>query len=347
MSGKSSAKGVKMTGFGQLLVVSLLLLSTSPSAQSGMIRGKVRTSNGVTINSALVELKQATGGVIAQFNTRNDGDFEFVGLRAGEYEVLVTAGGFESARQVVKLNENNTRVNPAAAINEIVSIEIIIQPRQESSIAPPGTSFIQDVPKPARASYEKGIAKLREGKVEEGTALLQDATAQFNNYFDAHFALGFQYYLLGRDKEALESLERARLINDRGASVYYVFGLVMVREQKFHIAEYAFGKSAELNANHVASHFNHAVALIEVALRSADPREVKSSLAGAERELDRAWELSSNHLNTVFLQRARVFEKQGNVEAAANELERYVKAEPDAKNVAQVRQKIEALRANR
>jgi Tfp pilus assembly protein PilF len=203
---------------------------------------------------------------------------------------------------------------------------------------------VQDVPKIARASYEKGMSKLREGKSEEAIAFLRQATAQFNDYFDAHFALGFEFYRLGKDNEALESLERARLINDRGASVYYVFGMVMARQQKYVVAEYAFGKAAELSANHISARFNHAVALIEVALRAKESGEVASALAEAERELDRAWELSNKRLNTVFLQRARIHQKRGDNEAAARELEGYLKAEPDAKNAAEIRQRIVKLR---
>jgi hypothetical protein len=120
--------------------------------------------------------------------------------------------------------------------------------------------------------------------------------------------------------------------------------MVMVRQQKFHAAEYAFGKAAELNDSHVNAHFNHAVALIEVALRTKDAGEVKTVLANADRELDRAWDLSGKRLNTVFLQRARVHEERGNRDAAARELENYLKAEPNAKDAAGVKEAITKLR---
>ena len=67
-------------------------------------------------------------------------------------------------------------------------------------------------------------------------------------------------------------------------------------------------------------------------------------LANADRELDRAWDLSGKRLNTVFLQRARVHEERGNKEAAARELENYLKAEPNAKDAAGVKEAIAKLR---
>ena len=330
-----------------LALVPLLFLPLAAFAQNSMIKGKVRASDGVVVNDAIVELRGSTGAVIGQAFSRNEGDFAFSGLRPGEYEVHVTMSGFEAGMQMVALRDS-MRVNaPSDVVSEVVTIEVVLRRRPEPTLGPPGTSFAQDVPKLARDNYAKGIAKIREGRSDEGITLLREAISEFNDYFDAHLALGFEFYRLGKDNDALESLERARQINDKGAVVYYTFGLVMVRQQKFRTAEFAFGKSAELNDGHVNSHFNHAVALIEVALRTRDQSEAKGFLANADRELDRAWDLSGKRLNTVFLQRARVHEERGDKEAAARALENYLKAEPDAKNAAVVKEAIAKLRAKK
>lgn len=307
-------------------------------AQNSMLRGKVRGSDGAVVNNATVELRGSAGAVIGQEFTRNDGDFSFSRLPAGEYEVHVEMSGYEPSMQIVALRD------ASRGISEVVTIEVVLRPRAEPALGPPGTSFAQDVPKAARAAYVKGVSKIREGKSDEGIASLREATAGFSDYFDAYLALGFEFYRLGNDSDALEALERARQINDRGAAVYYTFGMVMVRQQKFRAAEYAFGKAAELNDSHVNAHFNHAVALIEVALRTKDPSEIQTVLANADRELDRAWDLSGKRLNTVFLQRARVHEERGDKKAAARELENYLKAEPDAKDGAAVKEAIAKLR---
>lgn len=327
-----------------LALAALLLLPMAGFAQNSMLRGKVRRSDGTVVNNASVELRGSTGAVIGQEFSRNDGDFSFSRLRAGEYEVHVTMSGYEPSIQMVALRDSMMVNTASDVISEVVTIEVVLRPRAEPALAPPGTSFAQDVPKAARAAYVKGVSKIQEGKSDEGVAFLREATAEFRDYFDAYLALGVEFYRLGKDRDALEALERARQINGRGAAVYYTFGMVMVRQQKFRAAEYAFGKAAELNDSHANAHFNHAVALIEVALRSKDPSEVKTVLANADRELDRAWDLSGKRLNTVFLQRARVHEERGNKEAAARALENYLKAEPDAKDGAAVKEAIAKLR---
>jgi len=308
-----------------------------------MIRGKVRADDGLAVYNAIVELRGMAGAVVGQYLTRNDGDFTFTQLSAGEYEVVVTMAGYRPAREIVQLR-GGIRPNSPQIVSEVVNVEINLQPSGEPPLGPPGTNFVQNVPKPARAAYEKGIAKIRDGKPAEGILLLREATVQYNDYFDAHFALGSEFYRLGKDMEALEALERARQINDRGEGVYYMFGMVMLRQQKFRAAEYAFAKAAELNDHHVSAHFNHAVCFIELALRTKDAVQVTDLLTQADRELDRAWELSDKHLSSVFFQRARVHQERGNRDAAARELENYLKAEPGAKNATALKEAIRKLR---
>jgi tetratricopeptide (TPR) repeat protein len=320
----------------------VLLSALTASAQNNMIRGKVRASNGTTVNNAIVELKVGGGGMISQTVTRNDGDFAFSNLTPGEYEVAVTLAGYEPTTQLVRFSLND-RMN----FWEVLNVEVTIRPKANANVSPPGTHFAQDVPKAAREAYEKGMAKLREGKSDEGVALLREATASFNDYFDAHFAMGRELFRVGRDNDALEELERARQINDRQNAVYYMFGLVMLKQKKFAIAEYGFREAARLDSNHPLTHFYRGVALIELSAQTSDVKQSATDLNDAEKELGMAWEMSEGRLNDVYFQRARIYERRGNKGAAARELESYLKAEPEAKNAAMIRAAIARLRGDK
>jgi tetratricopeptide (TPR) repeat protein len=319
----------------------VLALSTTALAQRSMIRGKVHAPNNSPLNNAIVELRVGGGGMIGQAVTRNEGDFEFTGLQPGEYEIAVTASGFEPTVQIVRFS-NTEKMN----FMEVLNVEIIVRPKADAPLSAPSTYFAQDVPKLARAAYDKAIAKLREGKSEEGMALLHEATATFNEYFDAHFMLGKELFRAGRDNDALEELERARQINDKQDALYQMFGLVMLKQKKFNLAQRIFREAISINANNTAAHYYRGMALIELAIREGDNERV-ADLNEAEKELERAWELSDKRLNDVYLQRARIYERRGNKDAAAHELEQYLKAEPDAKNAAAIRQAITALRGTR
>ena len=321
------------------IVILIVSSSTAAFAQSSTLRGKVRSTERVTVNNAIVELRYSGGGMIAQTVTRNDGDFIFSGLTPAEYEVAVTIAGYYPTVEIARFSMPD-RMN----FSEVLNIEVLIRPRQDNVLAAPGTHFAQDVPKTARAAYERGMTRLREGKSDEALAGFREAIAVFDDYFDAQFALGKELFRTGNDVEALKALERARQINDRQDAVYYLFGLVMVKQGKFAVAEYAFREGTRLNANSPALHFYHAQTLIELGIRGSDKLQSAADLESANKELDRAWELSEKRLTAVHLQRARIHRKLGEREAAARDLENYLKAEPDAKNAAAIRAEVTKLR---
>jgi Tfp pilus assembly protein PilF len=312
------------------------------SGQNNTIRGKVRTNEGTVVNNAIVTLSKAGGGTMGEMVTGNDGDFTFIGLVGGEYVITVNASGFETTTQSVAFNQS-----PYERFHDTLNVEVVITPKPDQALtAPPGTTFAQEVPKPAKTAYDKALSKFAEGKSTAGIALLQQAIEIFNSYFDAYYALGTAYYRAGQLDDAVAALEKARQVNDRDGAVYHMFGLVMLKQGKIAVAEYAFKQAAGLNATSVASHFYHGYALIELANRSKAPKERGEELSLADRELGAAWDLSSKRLFAVYLEKARIHEMVGDKEAAAADLESYLKGTPDSKQAASIRQEISKLRGD-
>ncbi len=64
-----------------------------------------------------------------------------------------------------------------------------------------------------------------------------------------------------------------------------------------------------------------------------------------EAALAEAFELSGRKLSAVHQQLARVYERRGEPARAADELEKYLRANPGLKNAEAVRQAVKALRA--
>ncbi len=325
------------SGFLFILLVAVAAAAQNPN---NMIRGKVRSTSGAPLNNAIVELHDAGGALLSQTVTRNDGDFAFLRVIPAEYQITVTVSGFHTAAQRVVFTQSSS-----SNFYEVLNVEIIAQPVKDNAAGATGVSFAQDVPKAARAAYEKAVMKLREGKAEEGVTFLREAIGIFNQYFDANFALAKELYRTGKDQEALEAVERARQVNEREGAVYQLFGMIMLRQRKFQVAEFAFREAIRFNANLTAAYLFHAMALIELAIRAKDKKELSETLADAEKALNRAFELSSKRLPEVYMQRARIYERRGDKEAAAVALEDYLKAEPNAPNAAMIKQAIEKLRA--
>jgi hypothetical protein len=83
----------------KLLVVILILLGTSVVfAQSAKLKGRVLDPSGATIPGVQVTLHQADT-IVAQGVTSSTGDFE-IGVAPGEYQVEISAPGFQSRRAV-------------------------------------------------------------------------------------------------------------------------------------------------------------------------------------------------------------------------------------------------------
>lgn len=321
----------------------MLVAAAAAQAQNNVIRGKVRSTKGATVNNAIVELKIGGGAMIGQTVTRNDGDFAFSSLSAGDFEISVTVAGYEPATEMVTF-----RLPPGMSTIETIQVEVLIKPKAEAApLAPPGANFVQDVPRAARAAYEKGMAKIREGKTDEGVVLLREAIGSYGDYFGAHLALGAEMLKAGKYEEALQSLERARQINQREGAVYYLFGMVMLKQQKFAVAEYAFREASKLSGASASAHFYRGVALVELSTRTSDQKQGGVDLADAEREFIRARELSDNRLSDSCLQLARVYQRRGEKEKAAVELESYLRAEPNSKNAVLIKEEITRLRSGR
>ena len=68
-------------------------------------------------------------------------------------------------------------------------------------------------------------------------------------------------------------------------------------------------------------------------------------LDGAESELKDADRLSSRKLVLVHIQRARLYEKRGEKKRAADELEEYLRQNPNAENAGAIREAVKKLRS--
>jgi Tfp pilus assembly protein PilF len=307
-----------------------------------MIRGRVRAADGTTINNAMVELYQGNGGMVAQAVTRNEGDFTFGQIPAAEYEVHVAASGFEPVTQSVKFMQTSR-----VTFGEVVSVEITLRVKAATSTPVVGVRFVQEVPKAARAAFDKAMEHLRDNKYDEALTQLREAVGIFNDYFDANFMLARELMRANHDQEALEALERARHVNEREGAIYHLFGLVMLKQKKFVVAEMAFREAIKFNPNHAVFHLYRGKALIELAIYSKDENRLAEDLDNAAKALDQAWELSEKKLTEVHLQRARIYIRKNEKEAAIKEFENFLKAEPNAPNAAAIRQAIDNLRGNK
>jgi tetratricopeptide (TPR) repeat protein len=327
-----------------------LLLLTSPAvgAQQGhTIHGKVRNEQNVNLVGVSVDLQTGTGGsLIAQTVTNNEGDFFFSGLEGSSYVIVIASPDYNPVSERVDFVR---RVNAGEA-GETQAVYLTLVRKTAPRTRAPGTTFIQAIPPAARTALERALQLSKDGKGALAVALMQEAIKIFPDYFDARFALGNELMKEGRLSEAIAELEQARRINPKDGRVYETFGLVMMQQKKYAVAAAVFAEAARLNALDPQPQLLRAIALIEYATllgptaAGKNNAERSSALAEAENSLARAFALSGQKLSSVYLQRARIYEKRGEPLRAATELEQYLQVNPAARNADEIRQAIKKLR---
>jgi tetratricopeptide (TPR) repeat protein len=214
-----------------------------------------------------------------------------------------------------------------------------------------GTSFSQPVPSAARSLFERAMAMSKAGKGELAQTLLKETLKIYPDYFDAHLALGNELFKSGRLQEAMTEFERARTINPKDDQVYLSVGLVMMQQKRYEVAAAIFTDASLLNPNEPLHPLMRGIALVRQAAaikqsgsKNADA-EGEALYKKAESALARASDLSAGKLPEVYLYRALIYERRGERERAALELEQYLQINPFVENAEAIREAIRKLRA--
>jgi tetratricopeptide (TPR) repeat protein len=181
--------------------------------------------------------------------------------------------------------------------------------------------------------------------------LLKEALKIYPDYFDAHLALGNELFKAGKLREAMTEFERARSINPKDDQVYLSVGLVMMQQKRYDVAAAVFADASLLNPNEPLHPLMRGIALVRQA-SAINLADAKSSEAErdalykkAEGALARASELSGGKLPEVYLYRALIYERRGERERAAAELEQYLQINSGVENADAIREAIRKLRA--
>ena len=327
-------------------VVLCLVCVTSSRAQGHTIRGKVQDTSGAHVARVTVSLESGTGAMVNQTVTNNEGDFSFSGLGDTSYVITISAPDYNPASEHVDFVRTASANDPG----ETRTIEITLIGKGTRSPRA-GLKFAQNVPQAALDAFEQATKLLSSGRVQEAQAALETAIKIFPDYFDARFILAGELAKQGKLDEAIKQLNEAQRINPRDDRVWYAFGVALQQQGKYAVAARVFAQAAELNPGEPqyalvaqATALIDQASMINPAKSQSNSAERTFALASAERALTRAEQLSGKKLPEVHLQRARLFEKRGDLAAAAGELEKYLRQAPDAKNASAIRDAIKRLR---
>jgi tetratricopeptide (TPR) repeat protein len=319
------------------LLVALALLPVGQAIQqtnSNSISGHVSNNQHAPLADLRVELLNEVDSVISTVKTDGSGLFVFRKLSDGTFYVRVQTSGTNYVSQTKRVEL--ARPHGFGAAYEELDFVLAIN-TNTSNTAKPGVVFVQEVPDAARKQYEKGSELLgKSNKRSEAFAALKSAIELFPQYFDALELLGTEQVKDGQYDAAIPVLTKALEINSRAYASCLALGVAQYNVKQLQPAIESFRRAVLLNEKSINANLWLGIALRQ----TSRPDE-------AEAYLKRADVLAESKLPDVHWQLALLFNQLKRFNEAADQLEIFLKLQPDARDAELIKKLIQRLRSQK
>ncbi len=289
---------------------------------TGYVREEVSND---PIAAATLEISQSGSAAHSPVISGMDGGFLFRGLEEGEYVISAKKSGF-----------NSTSVTVSVVRTGGPEVTISLRRTAPAGAASPGgpiSAHQLQVPKKARAAYEKGHRLLEEENNPGGSiAAFEKAVKEYPGYYEAYTELGVANNRVAKFPEAEASLKKAAELSDgKYLQPLYVLADVYNSQGKYQEAE-PWARQAIAVDNSAWNGFLE-LARSQVGLKRTSEAETSALQA---RDL-------APQTPQVYLVLANVHALQRNYQAAVQDLDAYLKLEPDGQRSDAVRRTRERL----
>ena len=268
-----------------------------------------------------IQLTRDDGRIETVF-TDSKGKFQFTGDLNGlhDYEVRIEGDG---------RTFGTTTTSVRFLRGQVSYMTLFLNPHKGPGLPPnevvDASGFDADVPAEARAAYGRAMKAVGDGRAEEAVSELKRAAAAHPKYARALNDLGVLYLKLDRLDEAAETLARAAKINRRFYFPRLNLGVVLNRQGKYAEAVEVLGKLHGESPNFPGLGQTYADALVGAGQAARAKKVLGDALAASD--LDRAARVEAHYKLGMILSREEDYA------AAAAELEKAVRLDPDAANV--------------
>ena len=280
-----------------------------------------------------VELQNENYSTVRRIRTDSTGRFLFTGISGGHYNIKVLTTG----TNYLEYTEGLDVVNVLQGSSDSVYLDIYLKfdkRKFNSGVANITEAiFVQDVPEEARKLYKKGVKDINE-KGDKGFVEIEQALKVYPDYFDALNTLGCEYVARKEYQKALSYLIRSIDINRRSFSSFYALAYAAFQLNHREEARDAARAATILQSNSVNAQLLYGTLL-----------RLDRSYEEAEKALLQAKKLSKDTpVAEVYWQLALLYNRLGRNKEAADELESYLKIQPEARDKKEIQELISKLR---
>ena len=325
----------------RLIRLSLILAVAFASAALAGAQGKssimgiVFDSSGRPLEKVRVELLDDVYTVLRTVRTGGTGQYAFNSLSSGYFHIRVKDEKGEYAEEIQRVELVSIQLSPTSqGSRDIRQVDFYLTPKSDRKPATgSGVVFAQNVPDDARKSYAKAISDFEKNRAAEGMAALKAALGIFPDYYQALVRLGEEQINQSQFAEAHDALAKAIKVNPKGSEGFYWLGIAQVGLKQLPQAVESFRQALLQNPSSVNS-----IMWLGMALRRS------GQLDEAEAQLKRAKKLASKPIPQAHWELALLYNHQKRNKEAADELELFLKAQPDSRDAEAIKKLIKQLR---
>ena len=299
--------------------------------QNNMVSGHVTDDRHNPIPEIRVELLNEVDTVIQVVKTNGSGLFVFRKLSDGTFHIRIQGSdkGYISQTKRFEL----ARPLGFGAASEEVDFVLIPQ-RVSAEVGRSEVLFLQDVPEQARKLYQRAAQLIQQpDKNQEGLTALRQAIQIYPEYFDALDLLGTELVKHREYEPAITPLAHAVEVNPKGHSSWFALGVAQYNLKQQPSAVESLKRAVSLKQNSVNANL-----WLGIALRQTGPLEE------AERYLKQADQLAGSKLADAHWQLALLYNQLKRFGEAADQLEVFLKVQPDARDAENIKKLIQHFR---
>lgn len=275
------------------------------------VRGKVvDTQNRAQLENVRVELRTFTGVTVGTSFTHTGGDFEFLNVGVGSYELIVQQSGYHTVSQRLDVQDS------------VYGLSIDLHPSSTTETLAPGPSSVSarelTIPRKAHDDMEKGLGLLYEKSDYQGSIKqFERAIQEYPGYYEAYTQIGIADMHARNNAIAEQMLRKAlELSHETDVDALSWLSTLLNDTQRFADAEPLARKGLELDSKSWQSNAELARALLGLH-RPAEAE--KSALAAAQLRPDNA---------LLYLVLANIHTQLENAPALLEDLNNYLRLAP-------------------
>ncbi len=302
---------------------------TRRSQETARLVGKIFPGYGATRLPSLmtITLVSITSGYM-KVSMVQGASFEFSHVPPGRYRVRLESVGYEMAEKEIDVQPLGT------GSTEFVSM-ILGPPEKDADDIQPGegvatvTASSLGVPPKALKEWEKSVEESAHGNPQKAIDHLLKALKIHPEFAEAYNNLAVQYSKLGRDKEAIEAVEKSVQLQP-SARAYWNLGIFHFQQRRNQEAIAALVRSNQLDGKNVAP------------VRAL--AEIYYGIGQYILALKRFWEW--NQLSPdpeAVLGMSHCYRRLGFEEEAKRELRDYLASNPEPERAQKIRQVLAEL----